>query len=399
MPIRDIRMEVWKEMSGGKRIRPVTYGLAFYLLLGAFDVLNLPAIGSLLKVIVFIPLGLMLLDAKRLRLRLHSLLGLQLGFWLLALVSVLYSVSVDRTFSSDISLTLNLMMALTLGILVPYNSRELDLLQKAMLWGCWLQIAVTLIFADFSVAGRLTLRFGNSTQDQNNNNTFFLYAFSYHCYQFLSKKERRHIIPALVIFVLVLLSGSRGALVAFALTFLFHIRLYFKNCKHTLRSVCLIALLLVVVCIAFEIILAQMPESVALRYSWDYLEEKGTTGRSEVWAYLWNKYLDSGVFRMLFGHGYGTTAIINQWNHKVAHNLYLDNLITIGLVGMILQIASQSVVLWIFYKKKEHALMGAYIGMIGMCMTLSLTACKPLWNMMMIALAIDCNASKTLPAE
>ena len=375
------------------RIRPVTYGLAVYLLLGAFDALSISAIGSVLKIAAFIPLGLLLLNLKELRLRFHSLLVLQLCFWLLAMVSLFYTISVDRTFDADKSLSLNLMLVLMLGVLVPYSTKELDLLNKALLWGCWLQIALTLIFADFSAAGRLTLRFGESTQDQNNNNTFFLYAFSYHCYHLLCKKERKHIVPALVILAMVLVSGSRGALLAFAMTFLFHICIYFRNSRHTLRSILIITLLMIVVGITFDLILAQMPESVSVRYSWDYLEEKGTTGRSEVWAYLWNHYSGSSIPRMLFGHGYGTTTLVNQMNHRVAHNLYLDNLITLGLFGVILQVASQCVILWIFYKRKRYALLGAYIGMLGMCMSLSLTACKPLWNMILIALATDCNSS------
>ena len=248
-----------EEMHCDTRIRPVTYGLAVYLLLGAFDALSISTIGSVLKIAAFIPLGLMLLELRRLRLHLHSLLGLQLGFWILAMASVLYSVSADITFSSDISLTLNLMLVLMLGILVPYNTRELELLQKAMLWGCWLQIVFTLAFADFSAAGRLTLRFGNSTQDQNNNNTFFLYAFSYHCYQILCQKKRKHIIPVLMIFAMVLLSGSRGALVAYVLTFLFFICLYFKNSKRPLRSICIVAVLLIAPKIIILHFLLQLP--------------------------------------------------------------------------------------------------------------------------------------------
>ena len=386
-------------MHEESRIKPVTYGLAFYLLLGTFDTLNIGAVGSLMKVLAFVPLAMMLLDLRKLRLRLHSLLGLQLGFWLLAMCSLFYSVALDRTLSSDISLTLNLMLVLMLGTLVPYNERELKLLQKALLWGCWLQIAFTLIFADVSAAGRLTLRFGNSVQDQNNNNTFFLYAFSYHCHHFLNKRERRHMVPMLLIFAMVLLSGSRGALLAFVLTFLYHIFVYFRNSRHALRSMLLVLLLLAVLGAAFNLILARMPESVAVRYSWEYLEEKGATGRSAVWAYLWDVYSHSGILRMLFGHGYGTTVLVNVLNHRVAHNLYLDNLITLGLVGMILQIASQAVIVRIFYRRKQYALLGAYVGMIGMCMSLSLTASMPMWNMMLIALAMDCGASDSAVVE
>lgn len=383
-------------MNNDMRIRPVTFCLALYLLLGTLDALNIAYIGSFLKILAFVPLGALMLDMKQLRLCFHSLLWIQLSFWILALFSLFWSVSVDRTLSSNISLTLNLMFVLSLGMLVPYNTRELDFIQRAMLWSCWIQIACTLLFADFSADGRLTLRFGESVQDQNNNNTFFLYAFSYHCYRFLSKKERIQILPVMLIITMVLISGSRGALMAFMITFLYHIFHYYRKSKHALRSALVIIIVMTVLGIAFNWILSYLPESVAIRYTWSYLEEKGTVGRAAVWKYLLNLFSNSSIPRMLFGHGYGTTIIVNQLNHRVAHNLYLDNLITLGLWGMLLQIATQCSVLWIFYKRKKYALFGAYLGMIGMCMSLTLSASKPLWNMIMIALAIDCNSTDCL---
>lgn len=382
-------------MHDRSRIGPVAYGLAFYLLLGALDVLSISAIGSFLKIAALVPLGTMLLQVKELRLRFRSLFVLQIAFWLVALISLFYTVSFDRTYLADISLTLNLMLVLILGVMVPYNQKELDLLQKALLWGCWLQILLTLVFADISAAGRLTMRLGNSTQDQNNNNTFFLYAFSYHCYRLLSGKEKRQIIPLVGMLVLVLFSGSRGALIAFALTFFFQICVFFAKSEHPVRNILVVAVLMVVVGLAFDLILEYLPESVSVRFSWEYLEEKGTTGRGKVWAYLLEVFQESGMPRMLFGHGYGTTVVVNELNHHVAHNLYLDNLITLGIVGVGLQIASQGTVLYIFHKHKKYELMGAYVGMMGMCLSLSLTASKPLWNMMLIALTLDCNASET----
>ena len=82
---------------------------------------------------------------------------------------------------------------------------------------------------------------------------------------------------------------------------------------------------------------------------------------------------------------------LNEIKHRVAHNLYLDNLITLGIVGLTLQLATQGTVLHIFRKHRKYELMGAFIGMMGMCLSLSLTASKPIWNMMLIALALDCN--------
>lgn len=378
-------------MQDQNTIRPVAYGLAFYLLMGVFDSLNISEIGSLLKIAAFIPLGMMVFQWKDLRLRFHSLLFMQIAFWLLALVSLFYTISFDRTFSASMTLTLNLVLVLILGVMVPYNDAELKLLQKAMLLGCWLQILMTLIFADFSAAGRLTLRFGQTTQDQNNNNTFFLYAFSYHLYHFLGGRRKIHLLPVLLMLFMVLFSGSRGALLAIMLTFFFQICIYFKESRHPVRNILLVGMLLLFAVFAFDLFLAQLPESVAVRYSWDYLAEKGTTGRTRIWTYLWKQFSEASMLRMLFGHGYGTTTIVNQMSHQVAHNLYLDNLITLGILGVILQLTSQIMVMGIFWKKKKYALLGAYVGMVGMCMSLSLTASKPLWNLMLIALALDCN--------
>ena len=139
-------------MHDRSRIGPVAYGLSFYLLLSALDTLSISAVGSFLKIAALVPLGMMLLQVKDLRLRLHSLVVNQIAFWLLAMVSLFYTVSFDRTFSVDTTLTLNLLLVLAMGAMVPYNREELDLIQKAMLWGCWLQILLTLVFADFSAA-------------------------------------------------------------------------------------------------------------------------------------------------------------------------------------------------------------------------------------------------------
>ena len=372
-------------------IGPVAYGLAIYFLLSVLDTLNIAAVGSFLKIAALVPLGMMLFQVRDLRLKLHSLFTLQIAFWLLAMVSLFYTVSFDRTFAADTTLTLNVVLILVLGMMVPYNREELDLLQKAMLWGCWLQILLTLVFADYSAAGRLTLRFGMSDQDQNNNNTYFIYAFSYHCCRMLSGRDKKQIIPVLVMLAMVLLSGSRGALIAFALVFFFQICLYFGNSRHAMRKIFAVAVVLIVVALSFDFILSLLPESVSVRFSLEYLEEKGTVGRGRTWAFLWNYFKESNMLRMLFGNGYGTTALINEIKHRVAHNLYLDNLITLGIVGVMLQLSIQGTVLRIFRKHKKYELMGGFIGMMGMCLSLSLTASKPIWNMVLIALALDCN--------
>ena len=54
----------------------------------------------------------------------------------------------------------------------------------------------------------------------------------------------------------------------------------------------------------------------------------------------------------------------------------------------------QGSVAYILFKRRNYPLLGAYMGMIGMCMSLSLVAYKPIWNIMLLALAIDANCRK-----
>ena len=80
------------------------------------------------------------------------------------------------------------------------------------------------------------------------------------------------------------------------------------------------------------------------------------------------------------------TAIVNQRNHLVAHNLYLDNLITLGIIGVTLQIITQACVLRELARQKATAVLGAYLGMIVLCLSLSLTAAKLIWNIVLLTL-------------
>ncbi len=379
------------QIQDRESIRAVVYGLGIYFMLGGADSYQIGAIGSLLKIIALLPVTLALLDFRRFRVRFSSTLTVQLMFWLLTILSVLYSVDVTRTFSSVKALTLNLTLVFCLGVMESYNHRELEFMKQALLVGGWITVLLMFLFSDISMGGRLTLLLGANSQDQNYINGYFLYAFSYHCSQMLSGKRKIHALAALFLLSVVLLTGSRGALLAFLLVFFVHVCILFANAKHKFRNIILVALLLFFALLVFDQILAQMPESVAQRFSWDYIAEKGSTGRTKIWRFLLQHFSGDSIPRMLFGHGYGTTAQINTLSNRVAHNLYIDNLITLGIVGLLLQLVIQGTVVRILFRRRQYPLLGAYLGMIGMCLSLSLVAYKPIWNIMLMALAIDAN--------
>lgn len=390
-------MKMQELASDKEEIRPVVYGIGLYFLLAGTDSFQIGTIGSFLKIVALLPLTLALFDLKKFRIRFSITLVVQFLFWLLATVSLFYSVNPDKTFSSVKALTLNLALVFCLGVIEKYNPQELQFMNRAMLAGGWVTIILMFLFSDTSAAGRLTLLLGGEEQDQNYINGYFLYAFSWHCSEFLLQKRKLHCIPTIFILSMVLLTGSRGALLAFLLVFFVIICISFANAKHKIRNIVLVALLMFLLLAIFDVILAQMPESVAQRFSWDYIAEKGSTGRTRVWEFLMGHFSQDSIPRMLFGHGYGTTSLVNTLNGRVAHNLYIDNLITLGVIGTLLQITIQASVVHILFRKRQYPLLGAYLGMICMCLSLSLVAYKPIWNIMLLALAMDANSSTKVP--
>ena len=376
-----------------ERIRPVVYAIALYFVLAGVDCFRIGSFGSLLKLIALIPLLFAFLDLKNLRIQFSTLVVFQILFLMLAVVSLFYTVNVGKSITAVKTLVMNLALVFCLGVMEQYNQRELRFMQSALLSGGWVTILLMLVFSDYSTGGRLTLLLGSETQDPNYINAFFMYTFSWHCSRLLLDKRKAHIIPTAAILTIVLLTGSRGALLAFILVLFVHLCINFARTKHTFRNILLTVFLIGVLFAVFDFALSQMPENIAQRFSWDYIEEKGTTGRSRIWAYLLQHFSRDSIPRMLFGHGYGTTTLLNPYG-KVAHNLYVDNLITIGLYGVMLQIASQGLVAWIFLKRKKYALFGTYIGLLCLCMTLSLTGHKLMTNMLLIALAIDFNIAE-----
>ena len=106
--------------------------------------------------------------------------------------------------------------------------------------------------------------------------------------------------------------------------------------------------------------------------------------------------MHADLFRTLFGHGYATVVIVNEYNHLVAHNLWLDHLIMVGIIGEIVFLAMQFTYIRAAWKSEDPFFLISYIGYLIMMLTLSPLTYKPIWNCMtMIMIMSNYQSRKT----
>ena len=373
-----------------QEISIVTMCLGFYFMLMVFDSIPMFGIGSLLRVLVLLPVGAVVVIKMRSRLQVNAMTVLFSVYCLFLLFSYMYSINRTETFNQVKRIILNLVIILTAGGMYDYNSREIDFLKKSLMVGGVLTVILTLLMSDYSAGGRLTLSINGAVQDQNYLNGYIIFAFIYFLSGFLERKKPLNMLPVIGIMGFTLMTGSRGAMVALAgISAVQVFCLLHREQKLQLNTILLILIGIVLIVFLYKPILALLPESVAVRFSPEYIAEHGSTGRSEIWSYLLGRFRDSSVPRMLFGYGFGTVAYLNEYNHLVAHNLWIEHLLAVGILGEILFVSMQLSFIKAAWKTQDSFVISGYTGYLIMMMSLSLLTYKPIWNCMIMILIVS----------
>ena len=247
-----------------------------------------------------------------------------------------------------------------------------------------------LSFSNFTI-NRMMFQLGDNKQDPNYMCGFMLYAFCYHLKRILQRKKPLDILIAGGMIVLVIMSGSRGALLSFLAAIISSI-LTAKNLTNSGKGKAIGGILLIVIAFAFiyVFVMPRLNSAITDRFTIQYLLRYGTIGRTDIWKYLLNKYWHSSFVRQIVGFGYGTVYVVNDmpgvgYGH-VAHNLYIEMLISSGIIGLIAMITLQISCIRTAIKERKWEALCTYISFIAMGLSLSLTSYKPLWALMIMLL-------------
>ena len=380
-----------------ERISIVAICLGFYFMLMVFDSFPMFGIGSILRVLVLVPVGAVVVIKMRCRLQINAMTVLFTVYCLFLLLSYIYSVNRTETYNHVKRVLLNSAVILVAGGMYDYNEREIGFLKLSLVTGGLLMIACTLLMSDRSAGGRLTLSFNGAVQDQNALNGYIFFAFVHFLSGFLKKKKLLMLLPVIGMLVFTLMTGSRGALAALlgisaVLVFCQQLR----EKKFGFSSFLLISAGVLLTIFLYEPILSLLPESVAIRFTPEYIQEHGSTGRSEIWKYLLDLFGNSSIPRMLFGYGFGTVFYINEYNHLQAHNLWIEHLLAVGILGECVFMAMLAAYIKGAWKTKDDLIIGAYAGYLIMMLSLSLMTYKPIWNCMIMILIISRSKDRAL---
>lgn len=234
---------------------------------------------------------------------------------------------------------------------------------------------------------RQTLTILGTKTDPNEFASFFIVALSITLNYFLCEKGVFSKIVLSVLLVsgtyVVLMSGSRGALISLVVALLVT---FLSVKKKSLQTIVLTVIAaLVIMMVLPKYILPLIPTDTLSRLSIEALMNDNGSGRSDIWRAALQAFTNANPIRWLIGYGYGGLKV-TTWigTTGTMHNQYIQQLIAYGVIGFVLYIR----LIITAYKSMNvcfRRYRGAFIGILVMGLTITMgPSYKILWILLFL---------------
>lgn len=357
--------------------------LIIYIVCLPLNAMNIGAFGSALKILAILPILIAMLSGNKIQLQ--KSLRWQLYFTLYAIMSISWSTSYSLSASRCVTYVLLFILLLSTSFF-RFDEKELSKVKIALVWSSRITVVLLLIFGDI-VEGRLYLQ-GILSEDPNYICAYFAFGAVFALNKIMSYKKILSKICGifeLCLYVYVaFLTGSRGGLIALLSAIGIYIITFSKSEKKYIvaKTICF-----VLVFIAINIILDNLPQELKTRFDFDNVLDSGGSGRTELWTNAIDMFKNANIFTKLFGFGTGT-AQNNMLNFgysrvNVVHNIFLETLVELGIIGLIIY----TVAIFLFAKRafqsKDKFAFAVIVCMIVLSLSTSIYAFKPYFNIML----------------
>ncbi len=372
--------------------------LALYILCLPLGTMNIGIFGSLLKLVAFLPTICCIFRAPHIRK--NKLAGIYGGFCLLIIFSISWSIYVPNSLTRSFT-QLTLFIIMISSCFFTISSKDRKLIKNAMVWSS--RITVVLLFLlGVLYEGRLTFS-GIMEEDPNYLCMYFSFGLVFAIETLLtSSKYIKKVVSVLEIVLylyVVLLTGSRGGLLAILFCFGSYILVYQKKNNIAILKR---GMVILVGLSALYALLSIISPILSDRFTINNVIESGGTGRVDIWKSGVDLYTKSSLFRQIFG--YGTATVAHAFHAQgylleaVMHNIYLEQLVELGIVGFIYY----TFMIFLFalhaYKSNDKYAFSIMIGFIVMSLSTSLYAFKPYINIMLYIILCE-NVCENSPSE
>lgn len=366
--------------------------LGIYMLLLITGAMNIGAAGSLLKIIALVPVGIWVYFTHKI-IKNRVFVASFIYFMYLS-ASFVWSIDQPNTATRIVTqLTFIILICAISGY--EYTNYEINYLKNCLVWSSRITAVVVLLSADY-FEGRIYLN-GVVNEDPNYLCAYFLFGII-SCLQILFskgklKKKIATLLEIAVYIYIIIGTGSRGgALGIIAAAFVF-ILFYQDIEKSHMNSIVKKIAAVLAVAIALSVAVSYISSDILGRFSLTELQKTKGTGRFDIWQSALNAYANSSIFRQFFGYGSGSAKAITyifpfKW-HLVFHNIFIENLLELGAIGLLLYIIFISSFLSTAIKIRNIFCISIMIGFIVLSLSVSISTFKPYWNIMFF---IFCNS-------
>lgn len=355
----------------------------YFLLLPTTIAVN-SAGNSILK-LATIPIGLFFLVSLILYNKKFQINGVHLALlvYTLTVVATLFcdagSVSVDFV----IGYVLNAALYICLTV-IPYNKAELELMESVQI----ILLVILNILALLSGGredSRTTLVILGQTSDPNYFVGFFVFPLTIALKKLVSGKHFLFYLLLIAVSVYsVFLSGSRGGLLAIAVTVAGFALLYpsgmFKRMLFFFGGLAALFFL-------WTVLKPVLPANIVERMRFEDVAETGGTGRLDIWKSIIKEIVNQPE-RLFLGRGINATHglfIAGSWKQVVAHNHLLQTLYNQGIVGTLSFLALVGICFFRCRKNRKTVAI-AIIGMMTLSLSLSFNqTARTFWNLIAYA--------------
>lgn len=378
-------MKIYKKILIEK-IKISTWLLALYLILAPLDFMPVIPGVSLSKMLIIIPLIGYVFYVRDIKIIIDRYFIISVLYVILIMISLLYSYDPSATMQRIITISLNVGVTLVLSTL-EYNNTEIKIIKRSIVLSGWFTLLLMIIYSSFHIDGRLTVSINGTYQDPNYLTGFLLFAIIYYLDDFIDKKRITSIIKLIIFLAFVMLTGSRGGTIAILGAMLFYLLAFVKSNRIKISSIIFIFVFVLIAIVSFKLIINLLPDYITNRYTLSFTIEDGGANRFDIWKTILDNFESTTIFHKFFGMGAGTISHFSL-HGKSAHNIWIESMMEIGIIGTIIFFIYYFKHLFKAYKMREYVVFATFIGYIIMGMSMSLSSYKPIWNIILLILIL-----------